>query len=171
MFKTDTEKISGWHHGLDGRESEWTPGDGDGQGGPACCDPWGRKKSDTTEWLNWTEQFFKMCLFIHLAAVGLRGCMWTLSGCGERASHCRGFPSPGAQALGAWASVAVAPGLSSTGSPEVATGSATPQHVGSSWTRDWSNVPCITRWLLNHWATREAHGCNSELSTYRSLIW
>ena len=35
--------------------SEWTPGDGDGQGGLACCDSWGRKASDTTEWLNWTE--------------------------------------------------------------------------------------------------------------------
>ena len=33
-------------------ESESTPGDGDGQGGPACCDSWGRKKSDTTERLN-----------------------------------------------------------------------------------------------------------------------
>ena len=40
---------------LDGRESEWTPGVGDGQGGLACCDSWGRKESDTTEWLNWTE--------------------------------------------------------------------------------------------------------------------
>ena len=36
-------------------ESEWTPGVGDGQGGLACCDSWGRKASDTTEWLNWTE--------------------------------------------------------------------------------------------------------------------
>ena len=40
---------------LDGRESEWTPGVGDGQGGLACCDSWGRKESDTTERLNWTE--------------------------------------------------------------------------------------------------------------------
>ena len=40
---------------LDGRESEWTPGDGDGQGGLACCDSWGRKESDTTERLNCTE--------------------------------------------------------------------------------------------------------------------
>ena len=44
-----------WDHWLDGRESEWTPGVGDGQGGLACCDSWGRKESDTTEWLNWTE--------------------------------------------------------------------------------------------------------------------
>ena len=39
----------------DGRESEWTPGVGDGQGGLACWDSWGRKESDTTEQLNWTE--------------------------------------------------------------------------------------------------------------------
>ena len=44
-----------WHHRLDGREFEWTLGDGDGQGGLECCDSWGRKESDTTEWLNWIE--------------------------------------------------------------------------------------------------------------------
>ena len=36
-------------------ESGWTPGDGDGQGGLACCDSWGHKESDKTERLNWTE--------------------------------------------------------------------------------------------------------------------
>ena len=36
-------------------ESEWTPGDGDEQGGLSCCNSWGRKESDMTEWLNWTE--------------------------------------------------------------------------------------------------------------------
>ena len=41
------------HHRLDGHEFEWTPGVGDGQGGLACCDSWGRKESNTTEWLNW----------------------------------------------------------------------------------------------------------------------
>ena len=50
------DEMAGWHHGLDGYESEWTPGDGYGQGGGlACWDSWGRKESDTTEWLNWTE--------------------------------------------------------------------------------------------------------------------
>ena len=44
-----------WHHRLNGHESEWTPGVGDGQGGLACCSLWGRKESDTTERLNWTE--------------------------------------------------------------------------------------------------------------------
>ena len=45
----------GWHHWLDGHESEWTPGVGDGQEVLACCDSWGHKESDTTERLNWTE--------------------------------------------------------------------------------------------------------------------
>ena len=49
------DEMDGWQHWLDGCESEWTPGDGDGQGGLACCDSWGRKQSDTTERLNWTE--------------------------------------------------------------------------------------------------------------------
>ena len=40
-----------------GHESEWTPGVGAGQGGLACCDSWGRKESDMTERLNWTEVF------------------------------------------------------------------------------------------------------------------
>ena len=41
--------MAGWHHRLDGREFELTPGGGDGQGGLACCNSWGRKESDTTE--------------------------------------------------------------------------------------------------------------------------
>ena len=40
---------------LDGHESEWTPGVGDGQGGLVCCKSWGFKESDTTKRLNWTE--------------------------------------------------------------------------------------------------------------------
>ena len=51
------DEMTGWHHRLDGREFEWTPGVGDGQGGLACCDSWGHKESDTTKWLNWTEFF------------------------------------------------------------------------------------------------------------------
>ena len=49
------DEMAGWHHGLDGRESEWTPGDGDEQGGLASCNSWGHKESDKTEQLNWTE--------------------------------------------------------------------------------------------------------------------
>ena len=52
--------MAGWHHGLDGHESEWTPGDGDGQGGLACCNSWHRKESDMTERLNWTDEAVKL---------------------------------------------------------------------------------------------------------------
>ena len=55
---TTEDEMAGWHHRLNGREFEWTPGVGDGQGGLACCGSWGRKESDTAEdWteLNWTE--------------------------------------------------------------------------------------------------------------------
>ena len=48
------DEMAGWHHWLDGRESQWTPGIGDGQGGLACCGSWSCKESDTTERLNWT---------------------------------------------------------------------------------------------------------------------
>ena len=57
-----------WHHWLNGRDFEWTLGVGDGQGGLACCDSWGRKESDTTEPLNWTE---------HLSRVLYR-CVWSI---------------------------------------------------------------------------------------------
>ena len=42
----------GWHHRLDGHESEQAPGDSEGQGSLVCCSPRGRKESDTTERLN-----------------------------------------------------------------------------------------------------------------------
>ena len=53
--------MAGWHHWLDGRESEWTPGVGDGQGGLACCDSWGRKESDRTEQLIWSDLILIAC--------------------------------------------------------------------------------------------------------------
>ena len=37
--------MAGWHHQLDGHEFEYTLGVSDGQGGPVCCDSWGRKES------------------------------------------------------------------------------------------------------------------------------
>ena len=52
---TTEDEMAGWHHCLNGRESEWTPGVGDGQGGLLCCSSWGRKELDMTEWLNWIE--------------------------------------------------------------------------------------------------------------------
>ena len=44
-----------FHHWLNGHEFEQTPGIGDGQGSLTCCSPWGRKESDTTEQLTWTD--------------------------------------------------------------------------------------------------------------------
>ena len=49
------DEMVGWHHWLDGHGFGWTPEVGDGQGGLVCCGSWGRKESDTTERLNWTE--------------------------------------------------------------------------------------------------------------------
>ena len=49
------DEMAGWHHRVDGHELEWTLGAGDGQGDLACCNSWGRKESDMTERLNWTE--------------------------------------------------------------------------------------------------------------------
>ena len=51
---TEDERV-GWHRWLDGHEFEQVPGVGDGQGSLQCCSPWGRKESDMTERLNWTE--------------------------------------------------------------------------------------------------------------------
>ena len=49
------DEMVGWHHWLNGYEFEQAPGVGDGQRTLACCSPWGRKESDTTEQLNWVK--------------------------------------------------------------------------------------------------------------------
>ena len=65
------DEMVGWHHQLDGHEFEQAPGVGEGQGGLACCSPWGRKESDTPKRLNnsnkWntTLAFFKLFYFIY----------------------------------------------------------------------------------------------------------
>ena len=69
--------MAGCHHWLDGCESEWTPGDGDGQGGLVCCDSRGRKESDTTEGLNWTELNGRIALvYPCLFAVKTSAVLW-----------------------------------------------------------------------------------------------
>ena len=52
----DDRGWKGWMagHWLDRHEFEQAPGIGDGQGGLACCSPWGLKESDRTEQPNWT---------------------------------------------------------------------------------------------------------------------
>ena len=50
------DEMVGWHHQLNGREFEQTPGVGDGQGSLTCYSPSGCKELDITERLNWTER-------------------------------------------------------------------------------------------------------------------
>ena len=73
-FHLHLDEIAGWHHWLDGRESEWTLGVGYEQGGLACCNSWSRKESDITEELNWTEMsdvehLFMCLLVIHMSSL------------------------------------------------------------------------------------------------------
>ena len=51
--ETTEDEMIGWHQRLNGHGFGWTPGVGDGQVCLACYDSWGRKESDTIEWLNW----------------------------------------------------------------------------------------------------------------------
>ena len=44
--------MAGWHHRCNEHELGQTPGDAEGQGGLACCSPWGQKEWDTTGQLN-----------------------------------------------------------------------------------------------------------------------
>ena len=46
------DEMVGWHHQLNVHELEQAPGDGEGQGSPAGCSPWGGKESDMGERLN-----------------------------------------------------------------------------------------------------------------------
>ena len=68
---TTEDEMAGWHHWLDGHESEWTPGVDDGQGGLVCCDSWGCKESNTTEWLIWSGYPTAMILSSNSGGVGL----------------------------------------------------------------------------------------------------
>ena len=45
-------EMVGWHYRFNGHEFEQVLGHSEGQESLACCSPWGRKESDTTERLN-----------------------------------------------------------------------------------------------------------------------
>ena len=62
---TEDEMI-GWHHQLNGYESEKAPGVGYGQGNLACCSSQGHKESDTTEQLKSTELVETAMVFHHV---------------------------------------------------------------------------------------------------------
>ena len=61
---TTEDEMIGWHHQFNEHEFEQALGVGDGQGSLACCSPWGRKESDTTEQLNWSVP---QLLYFHYA--------------------------------------------------------------------------------------------------------
>ena len=54
----DDRGWDGWMASPTQRTWVWV-GVGNGQGGLACCSPWGRKEPDMTERLNWTDTYLK----------------------------------------------------------------------------------------------------------------
>ena len=99
------DEMAGWHHWLDGCEFEWTPGDGDGQGGLVCCDSWGHRELDRTERLNWRLSWTNkkllryLLLFFFFSAslshVQLFATPWTTAHCEilqVRILECVAFP-------------------------------------------------------------------------------
>ena len=75
---TEHEMV-GWHHWLSGHRFGWNPGVGDGQGGVACCSSWGRKESDTTEQLNWTDKEVSDMIFYKETKTGKKNWGMTLN--------------------------------------------------------------------------------------------
>ena len=76
--------------------------------------------------------------------------------CGAWASHCSGFSCCRACALGARAQKLWLVGSSPQVQQLWRMDLVAQRHVGSSWTRAQTHVPCIGRQILNHCATREA---------------
>ena len=96
--------------------------------------------------------------FLYLRSAGSSLC------CSVWSSHCSGSSCCGAQALGHMGFDSCTWGYSSYSlwAPEYGLSSCGTQvivvlwHVGSSWSRDQTRVPCIGRWVLNYCATRES---------------
>ena len=127
--------MAGWHHWLDERESEWIPGVGDGQGGLTCCDSWGHKESDTTEWLIWSDLMKAKVKVKSLSCVQLFATPWTVA---YQASPSMGFSVHGilqARIL-EWVTISFS--------------------RGSSQPRDQTRVSRIGGRHFYLWATREA---------------
>ena len=62
------DKMVEWYHWHSGHEFEQAPGvGGDGQGSLECCSPWGRKQSEVTEWLNWTDAFGIYFILVYIS--------------------------------------------------------------------------------------------------------
>ena len=48
-------------------------------------------------------------------------------------------------------------------------GLVAPWHMESSWTRDWTRVPCIDRWFPNYWLIRKSNSKVYNMYIYQSL--
>ena len=113
---TARDEMIVWHYRLDGHEFEQVLGVGDGQGSLVCCSPWGHKKKDTSEWLNWTV-LLGDTLMKRLWSSVKGGPIWKLTSLGvvslanmgqvfqfmsSRYCWCTCSPSPYTLALGSW---------------------------------------------------------------------
>ena len=109
-----------------------------------------------------TSAYITVCIslywviYLFMPMLGLRCWPRAFSSCGAGASYCSVFSCYRHRALDKWASVAAALGLSSFGA-----GAWLPCGMWdlSSQIRDGTCVPCIGRWILNHWITREVLYC------------
>ena len=81
-WMTEDEMV-GWHHWLSGHEFVQTLGDGEGRGSLACCSLWGRKESDTIEWLsmvpNWVTCASESRLELDTWTTGEQSWRWPAS--------------------------------------------------------------------------------------------
>ena len=81
------DEMVGCHHRLNEHGFGWTPGAGDGQGGLVCCGSRGRKESDTTEWLNWTDThptivpLFPLQIYFGERQTGIHSLAWPPTSC------------------------------------------------------------------------------------------
>ena len=91
---------------------------------------------------------FSLLIFVYLAVLGLRCCISLAAVSGVCLLWSRGRGPPWAQYLQLAGSGAQAQSLWRLGL-------VAPWHVGSSWTRDQTHVPCIGRQILNHWPPKK----------------
>ena len=116
-------------------------------------------------------EFNCLLLFFFLAALGLHCCTWAFSSC-ERgyagecmllcsawASHGSGFSYCRALAWGTWGLLVAAQGLSCSIT------------CGIFLDQDRTHVSCIGRWILYHWATREALAVFLFIESVNLFLW
>ena len=139
---TTEDEMAGWHRWLNGCESEWTPVVGYGQGGLACCNSWGYKELDTTEWLNWTVLNWIWCykhsvLLIWSSVQEAHNFILIVNVCLLSSfSHVQLFVTP-------WTVVCLAPLSMRLSRQEYWSGLPCSLH-GIFWPRDWSYLSCVS---------------------------